>query len=213
MSNPVVKAGHKLLELPICYDLFQSVVGSVNFRTKFVRKNISNFRFSSVLDLGCGTASTISLIPNGVQYVGIDTSEEYLAKAKNRSGDLDPTLINASIADKSWVSKIHFEGETLSLALGIFHHIDDAQLESTLRNLSESLQVGSKVVSLDPIVDAQSTRLASWFARNDRGRYLRTAETYFNTFEKAGFRMEFEVQRNQFRIPYDLILMSAVKIE
>jgi hypothetical protein len=97
--------------------------------------------------------------------------------------------------------------------VGIFHHIDDAQLESTLSNLSESLQVGSKVVSLDPIVDAQSTRLASWFARNDRGRYLRTAETYFNTFEKAGFRMEFEVQRNQFRIPYDLILMSAVKIE
>lgn len=213
MSNPVVKAGHKLLEIPLCYDLFQSAVGSVNFRTKFVRKNISSFQFSSVLDLGCGTASTIRLIPDDVQYVGIDTSEEYLAKAKSRSKTLNPTLIKSSIADNSWVSKINFEGETLSLALGIFHHIDDAQLESTLSNLSESLPVGSKVVSLDPIVDAQSTRLASWFARNDRGRYLRTAESYFSTFQKAGFQMEFEVQRNQFRIPYDLILMSAVKIE
>ena len=212
MSNPVVKAGHRLLELPLCYDLFQLAVGSVNFRTKFVRKNISNFNFSSVLDLGCGTASTIGLIPNDVQYVGIDTSEEYLEKAKNRSRELNPTLINSSIADNSWVRETNLKGETLSLALGIFHHIDDEQLERTLSNLSESLQVGSKVVSLDPIIDDETTRLASWFARNDRGRYIRTAETYFNSFEKAGFRMEYEVQRNKFRIPYDLILMSAVKI-
>lgn len=212
MSNPVVKAGHKLLELPFCYDLFQSAVGSVNFRSKFVRKHISGFNFSSVLDLGCGTASTIGLIPEEIKYVGIDTSEEYLTKARNRSRDLNLTLIKSSIADKTWVRKTNFEGKTLSLALGIFHHIDDEQLQSTLNNLSESLQTGSKVVSLDPIVDDQTTRLASWFARNDRGRFLRTAETYFNNFEKAGFRMEFEVQRNQFRIPYDLILMSAIKI-
>jgi len=212
MRNPVVKAGHKLLELPLCYDLFQSAVGSVNFRTKFVRDNTSNFNFSSVLDLGCGTASTIRLIPNDIQYVGIDTSKEYLAKAKNRSRNLNPTLINSSIADNAWVSQTNLKGETLSLALGIFHHINDQQLENTLSNLSESLKVGSKVVSLDPIVDDETTGLASWFARNDRGRYLRTAETYFNNFEKAGFRMEFEVQRNKFRIPYDLILMSAVKI-
>jgi SAM-dependent methyltransferase len=212
MRNPVVKAGHKLLELPLCYDLFQSAVGSVNFRTKFVRDNTSNFNFSSVLDLGCGTASTIRLIPNDIQYVGIDTSKEYLAKAKNRSRNLNPTLINSSIGDNAWVSQTNLKGETLSLALGIFHHINDQQLENTLSNLSESLKVGSKVVSLDPIVDDETTGLASWFARNDRGRYLRTAETYFNNFEKAGFRMEFEVQRNKFRIPYDLILMSAVKI-
>ncbi len=212
MKNPIVKTGHKLLELPICYDMFQSAVGSVSFRTKFVRQNIASYRFSNVLDIGCGTASTIGLIPDNVQYVGIDTSEEYLNKAKNRARDLKTTLINSSIADDSWVGQTDLKGETLSLALGIFHHINDSELASTLKNLSQSLAEGSKIVSLDPIIDNETTRLASWFARNDRGKYLRAAETYHDFFHEAGFALKHEIKRNEFRIPYDLILMSAIKI-
>ena len=212
MVNPVVKFGHSLLAQPICYDLFQSAVGSVNFRTEFVKKNVNQFEFESVLDLGCGTASTVGLIPQYTQYVGIDTSEEYLAKARNRSQNINTTLINTSIDDNSWVKSIELKGETLSLALGIFHHIDDLQLEGTLRNLSEGLKKGSRIVSLDPIVDEQTSLLASWFARNDRGRFIRTAEKYDSLFDEVGFKMEYEVQRNQFRIPYDLLLMRAEKI-
>ena len=212
MVNPVVKFGHSLLAQPICYDLFQSAVGSVNFRTEFVKKNVNQFEFESVLDLGCGTASTVGLIPQYTQYVGIDTSEEYLAKARNRSQNINTTLINTSIDDNSWVKSIELKGETLSLALGIFHHIDDLQLEGTLRNLSEGLKKGSRIVSLDPIVDEQTSLLASWFARNDRGRFIRTAEKYDSLFNEVGFKMEYEVQRNQFRIPYDLLLMRAEKI-
>ena len=212
MVNPVVKFGHSLLAQPICYDLFQSAVGSVNFRTEFVKKNVNQIEFESVLDLGCGTASTVGLIPQYTQYVGIDTSEEYLAKARNRSQNINTTLINTSIDDNSWVKSIELKGETLSLALGIFHHIDDLQLEGTLRNLSEGLKKGSRIVSLDPIVDEQTSLLASWFARNDRGRFIRTAEKYDSLFDEVGFKMEYEVQRNQFRIPYDLLLMRAEKI-
>ena len=201
MVNPVVKFGHSLLAQPICYDLFQSAVGSVNFRTEFVKKNVNQFEFESVLDLGCGTASTVGLIPQYTQYVGIDTSEEYLAKARNRSQNINTTLINTSIDDNSWVKSIELKGETLSLALGIFHHIDDLQLEGTLRNLSEGLKKGSRIVSLDPIVDEQTSLLASWFARNDRGRFIRTAEKYDSLFNEVGFR-----------IPYDLLLMRAEKI-
>jgi ubiquinone/menaquinone biosynthesis C-methylase UbiE len=201
MVNRIVQAGHKILSLPICYDLFQSAVGSVRFRSDFVKRNIQSSNFESVLDLGCGTASTIKLLPKNVKYIGVDTSQDYLDKAKNRSGELNTNFINADISDIAWAEESKVIGNSLTIALGIFHHIDDHQFNKVLGNLNLVLPIGGK-----------TTRMASWFARNDRGQYLRSADYYQDKFREFGFEMKYEITRNDFRIPYDLILMSAKKI-
>ena len=212
MVSKVVQVGHKILSLPICYDLFQTAVGSVRFRSEFVKKNLKDTRVESVLDLGCGTASTIKLLPENIKYIGVDTSQEYLEKARVRSGKMNAQFIHSDISDKAWAQDSKITGDSLTIALGIFHHIDDYQLRGVLENLNHVLPVGGKVVSLDPVVDSKTTRMASWFARNDRGQYLRNASLYQSMFMECGFQMDYEITRNDFRIPYDLILMSAKKI-
>jgi len=103
MQNYLVSIGHKLLSIPICYDAFQAAVGSVRFRKKYVNENLKSFRAENILDLGCGTASTAELLPESSVYVGIDTSEKYLEKAKNRTKNLNASLINEDIANGGWV--------------------------------------------------------------------------------------------------------------
>jgi SAM-dependent methyltransferase len=211
VKNPIIVVGYGLLSIPICYDAFQTAVGSVKFRKEFVRKNLAKHPMENVLDLGCGTASTISQLPFGKKYVGIDTSQKYIGKATARSKDREAQFINSDIGDEQWTRSVSLKGETLGLALGIFHHIDDDQLEKTLKNISAVTVSGSNIVSLDPIVDRRSSKMAKWFALNDRGKFIRTPETYADIFEKYGFDLKYEVQRNEFRIPYDLLLMTATK--
>ena len=173
MQNYLVSIGHKLLSIPICYDAFQAAVGSVRFRKKYVNENLKSFKAENILDLGCGTASTAELLPESSLYVGIDTSEKYLEKAKNRTKNLNASLINEDIANGGWVRDFRMDSPTLAFALGIYHHLDDRRFADTVSNLSKALSPGSRVVSLDPVIDENTTKLASWFARNDRGKFLR----------------------------------------
>lgn len=211
MPNGIVKVGHKVLALPICYDLFQTAVGSVKFRSNFVSENVSKFKIENVLDLGCGTASTASLLPKDVNYIGLDTSPKYLEKAKSRTTDRESKLILTDIANDQWTHSAGKLNAALGLALGIYHHINDRQLEETISNLSAVLQPGSKIVSLDPVIDAETTKLANWFAKNDRGQFIREPESYVESFRKYGFSVKYEITRNSFRIPYDLLLITATK--
>jgi SAM-dependent methyltransferase len=211
MPNAIVKVGHKVLALPVCYDLFQTAVGSVRFRSNFVTENIGNFRADNVLDLGCGTASTSNLLPENVSYIGLDTSSKYLEKASKRTANRDSKLILTDIADNTWTQSAGKLNSTLGLALGIYHHISDEQLEETIFNVASVVAPGSKLVSLDPVIDSKTTKLAKWFARNDRGQYIREPEMYAETFKKYGFSIKYEITRNSFRIPYDLILITATK--
>lgn len=211
MPNVIVKAGHKVLALPICYDMFQTAVGSVKFRSSFVSDNVSKFKMENVLDLGCGTASTANLLPKGVNYIGLDTSLKYLEKARTRTANRESKLIHTDIASNQWTNASGKLDKALGLALGIYHHIDDNQLKDTILNLSNVLQPGSKIVSLDPVIDSKTTKLANWFARNDRGRFIRDPNQYTEVFNRNGFSVKYEITRNSFRIPYDLLLITATK--
>ena len=211
MPSKIVKVGHKVLALPICYDLFQTAVGSVRFRSSFVSENISKFKCENVLDLGCGTGSTSNLLPKEVDYVGLDTSRKYLEKAGKRTADRDSKLILTDIADSNWTHSVGKLKSALGLALGIYHHLSDQQLEETLSNIASVVESGSKIVSLDPVVDSKTTKLANWFARNDQGQFVREPAIYAEMFKKHGFSMEYQITRNSFKIPYDLILITATR--
>jgi len=109
------------------------------------------------------------------------------------------------------VRNFRLDSPTLAFALGIYHHLDEKRFVETVSNLSEALSPGSRVVSLDPVIDENTTKLASWFARNDRGKFVRKTEDYIELFSKSGFSIDYEITRKSFRIPYDLILISATR--
>ena len=211
MSSLFINTGYKLLSIPICYDAFQTAVGSVKFRKEFVSSNLSKYPMRNVLDLGCGTASTISQVSLNQRYVGVDNSESYLKKAATRATSREAIFLNSDIGESKWTEGLFLEGETLTLALGVYHHLDENCFQSGLSNVSKVISPGSVIVSLDPVIDRHSSKLATWFAEKDRGRYLRAPSHYQKVFEANGFEFGYEIKRNEFRIPYDLILIVATK--
>lgn len=209
MPSKIVKVGHKVLTLPICYDLFQTAVGSVRFRSNFVLENISKFKCENVLDLGCGTGSTSKLLPKEVDYVGLDTPSKYLEKAGKSAADRDSKHTLADIADSKWTHSVGKLKSALGSVLGIYHHLSNQQLEETLSSVASVVESGSEIVSLEPVVDSKTTKLANWFTRNDQGQFVREPVMYVELFKKHGFSIEYQIIRNSFKYPYDLILITA----
>lgn len=209
MPSKIVKVGHKVLALPICYDLFQTAVGSVRFRSNFVLENISKFKCENILDLGCGTGSTSKLLPEVVDYIGLDTPSKYLEKAGKRTADRDSKLTLADIADSKWTHSAGKLKSALGSVLGIYHHLINQQLEETLSNVETVVESGSKIVSLEPVVDSKTTKLANWFTRKNQGQFVREPVMYVELFKRQGYSIEYQIIRNSFKISYDLILITA----
>jgi SAM-dependent methyltransferase len=206
MNNPIIPIAYKLLEQQSIYDAYQGCVGSLKYRRQLVSKLILR-GLDSYLDIGCGTASTVDLLPASANYIGVDISEKYLVKARQKRSDL--ILINGDISKKDWVSKTNLEKSTMCIALGIYHHLDDYQLNLMLDNCLSVLPSGSQIFSMDPLVSSTSTKLAKWFAKNDRGKFVRAPEEIEPFFTSKGIQVEFQAKTNQMRIPLDTLEITA----
>jgi hypothetical protein len=78
-----------------------------------------------------------------------------------------------------------------------------------LENLSKIMKTGSVLNSMDPTVVSDTTRVAEWVARNDRGKFLREPAALVEILDSHGFETQFNISKNAIRIPVDLILIRA----
>jgi predicted TPR repeat methyltransferase len=207
MTNLIVSIGHKLLENPLVYDTYQNCVGSVKYRKSLVASKTFK-EFNNFLDIGCGTASTVEILQETAKYVGIDISVKYLEKARKRKNNI--TLLQGNVAESNWTNFVEFKEPVMCIALGIYHHLSDSDLDSMLINCKSVLPKGSQIFSMDPVITPQTTKLACWFAENDRGKFVRTPKELENIFNSHGFSLEFQIKTNQMRIPLDSVEVTAI---
>ena len=203
----IVKAAHKLLANDLAYDMFQTCVGSYRFRKRFLSK-LDLAPDSQIIELGCGTGITLETLKSN-QYTGIDISPKYLEKAQNRNSSAK--LLLGDVSTSETFQNISANQNDLVLALALWHHIDDGQMIKTLQNISNVSQVGTKIHSLDPFVDEQTSLSASWIARNDRGKFLRSVQQLKEVAEFSGFHLEFKVSRRELYIPTNVIKCTFTK--
>ena len=201
--------GHKLLQYQFFYDLYQLFVGGVAYRNRLVRK-IYSPEVLTLVDLGCGTGAIIPLLNSSTQYIGIDTSEEYLKKAKLRGGNCH--LLLGDVSEKTWTNGLSVSSNTVATALGLFHHLDDDSLMGLLSNCAEILPVGGLLVSVDPVIVRDTSMVARWFANNDRGKFVRSPEELDFLLRKFGFKTEIATFKNQFRVPLDTIEITSTRV-
>jgi predicted TPR repeat methyltransferase len=204
----IVNLGHRILSNDLVYDIFQTCVGSYRFRKRFL-SNLDLTLESRVIELGCGTGITLETMRNN-HYIGIDISQKYLQKAHNRN--TSARLILGDVSSSQTFEDISATKKDLVLALALWHHIDDDQMIKTLQNISGISQVGTKVYSLDPFVDELTSSSASWVARNDRGKFLRSVKHLEELANFAGFHLESKVSRRELYIPTNVIKCTLTKI-
>lgn len=97
---------------PIIYDLSIWINDPNKIIPKTLAKKVVG---NSVLDLGCGTASLQPLLPKGIEYIGIDLNEEFLAFAERKGrGTFYKRNIVEDLSD--------FKADTVVLS-DVLHHV------------------------------------------------------------------------------------------
>jgi cyclopropane fatty-acyl-phospholipid synthase-like methyltransferase len=186
------------------------MVGSNKYKNSFLEESLGSFTGNSVLDLGCGTGVAAKFVSDPVQYYGIDISEEYLKSVLQKKSNAIVHI--GSISDREPYEAIQLGYQDVTLALGLFHHINDQEMMSCLDQLRNVMSPGSVLKSFDPVIDSSTSKVAAWVARNDRGQYLRTPDELCGIFEKFSLRAEYRVMRNVIRIPVDVVVCEVTAV-
>jgi hypothetical protein len=66
----------------------------------------------------------------------------------------------------------------LVTALGVLHHLDDAQAHDLFRGAANALKLDGRVVTVDPTFAPGQSRAARAIIARDRGQHVRTMTSY-----------------------------------
>jgi ubiquinone/menaquinone biosynthesis C-methylase UbiE len=134
-----------------------------------IERRIVAQRGAKVLDVGCGVGAHRRFFP-GTEYTGIDVNPDYIVRATRQYGSgfktMDATRLE--FGDASF---------DVSFCVAAFHHLDDGQAASVIRELYRVVRPGGTVHVVDPVIPVDPRAFVKrWVFANDRGRYQRTEE-------------------------------------
>jgi len=194
-----------LMEIPIVYDLFQDGLSRSGTRTWLSNQVICASDGMRILDVGCGTAPILSLLPN-VEYVGIDHNPKYIAKARVTHGDRGE-FRSVDVNDAQFRTLGQFDRVLL---LGVLHHLNDDECIKLFSALRQALGEGGHLVTFDNALVSGQHPIARALAKLDRGQHSRTPQQYRSLIETS-FVVESEIIRHDLlRVPYSHIAFRVL---
>jgi 2-polyprenyl-3-methyl-5-hydroxy-6-metoxy-1,4-benzoquinol methylase len=206
--SETVSGARRLLALPAAYKLLQVAVGSNASHRRFVAEHVRPSPASRLLDVGCGPGHILRALPADTRYVGIDASAEYIAAAQRRWGDRAEfhhmTVGEAGLSDREF---------DIVLAMGLLHHLDDAEAASLIGMASEVLVPGGRFLAIDPARAPGQPRVARWLIGRDRGEYVRTADAYAELARESFGSVDVTVRSDLLRVPYTHAVLECAVSE
>jgi SAM-dependent methyltransferase len=160
-----------------------------------------------VLDVGCGVGASVRYVPDTVDYVGVDISEAYIARAKADYGHrgkficADITTLDAAILGT-------FDR---AFSFGVLHHISDDLAAKAIEFVRRVVKPGGIFVSIDPCHVPHQHIVARLLIKNDRGEYVRDPAGFEQIVSGLG-QARTKIYNDLLRVPYTQIVMR-VKIE
>ncbi|NDC37262.1 MAG: class I SAM-dependent methyltransferase [Proteobacteria bacterium] len=170
------------------------------WQTPFYRQKMSfisdeaYLRPGRVLELGCGPGTNICFFQDW-DYVGLDVEPLYVeAAAKVASRICDRyRLVKGDCTQVLQLIEGPFD---MVLANSLLHHLDDAQVDSTVRGASQILSSEGTLQIIDLVLDPERCALGNWLARHDRGEFPRSVgalrvpvERYFEVVKQEVFNL------------------------
>ncbi len=171
-----------LLEIPVFYELFHTMVGARVWLKNFVNEEIKPVNGQKLLDVGCGPAEIVKLLPEGLDYIGVDHSEAYIKSATKKFGNRAKF-----ICDDLTKLPEHEIGEIdIAVAIGLTHHLEDEEVELLLKNVSSLMKPESRFFIVDVCYFDGQSPIVKYIISQDRGENIRHIDEYMkfatNTF-------------------------------
>ena len=196
----------RILSLPAVYDAFQMLLGSVRGRERLYREFIAPQLGDVVVDVGCGTAAILDLIPDNVRYFGFDLSADYISAARARYGNRG----QFHCADITTIAPDAVPPSTTTLALGLLHHLDDEGCRHLLRAIRDRLTPGGRLITLDGTFVANQGWISRTLVGADRGRNIRTPVEY-SALVPEGMSVKTHLLDDLLRVPYQHCVLVCTK--
>lgn len=199
---------YRLLEPARAYEWLQRLLGSGTARRRFVEEVLRPRPGDCLLDIGCGAAGLLDVLPPDVGYAGYDLNPRYIEAARRRHGSRGEFHCARAGAPPAGLLGGGFD---IVVAKSLLHHLDDREVGELMTVVWQALRPGGLLVTLDPVFHPGQALLARWVISLDRGARVRTPESYRGLV--AG-RFEIEesgVLTNLARIPYSHFFLRARK--
>lgn len=195
MSEPSTGIRRPLSNAGI-YMLAQRALGARAVRSHVVDRHLRPRAGDRLLDLGCGPADILELLPE-VDYVGVDASPAYVEAARRRFNDRGEFVV-ANVADLEPLGK----PVDAALAIGIVHHLEDDVAARLFDVAARSLNPDGRMVTIDPAIARGQPRLAAWLIERDRGGRVRSPSAYRALAAASFDEVELIVHHDLARLPY-----------
>lgn len=182
------------------YTIFQKLIT----KNKNILKEYLNIQpGAKILDIGCGPAEIVSLLPKDCEYYGFDMSEKYIQEAKKKYPY--PNIhLSAEIVSEKQLDKNLCEYFDFVLATGVIHHLSDKETIDLLNLANKALKKGGTFFAIDPCFVEKQNIIARTLAKNDRGEYVRFAQD-LEKIVSSNFNgsSTFVVRNDILRVPYN----------
>jgi len=167
-------------------------------------KLINTVEGERILDLGCGTATILSVMPN-VEYTGIDNNPNYIEKAVSRFGHRGK-FICADLNDEIVKSLGTFDK---ILLLGVMHHLPDESIKQTMALIPKLLRPQGVLITKDSAFEENQHPIARIMARMDRGRFVRSTDDYVDLIQSKLTVVDQITLHGLNRMPYTHAVIKA----
>lgn len=195
-----------ILSRPVVYDALQGLMGARKIRQELVSEFIRPAHDCLVVDVGCGTAEIVEYFDQSVRYIGFDISAEYIDAAKSRYGGRGE-FRNGLFTEQAvaGISKAD-----IVIALGVLHHLDDAEASHLFSIAFQALRVGGRMITIDPCFAVGQNPIARFLISKDRGQNVRDQDGYY-ALASSSFNEVTGVLRHRTWVPYTHWIMECRK--
>ncbi|HZR06191.1 MAG TPA: class I SAM-dependent methyltransferase [Candidatus Udaeobacter sp.] len=199
-----------ILSSSYIYEAFQRLVG-VKYARDWLAKNYWKLNGSEkVVDIGCGSGATLDNLPPGINYIGFDSSEAYIAAGRQRF-DKRATFIVSTARQLLERPDPRLNDADLILCNGVLHHLDDEEVICVFKLAKQILTVTGRLVCFEPTHLAHQAFLSEWLMSKDRGRNVRL-ESEWKQLASSVFEVcHTSIATNLYRVPYVHIIIQCQK--
>lgn len=191
--------------MPVVYRAWGRLVGGKD-RARFAREHVRAEEGQRVLDIGCGPADILEYLPP-VDYTGFDANPDYIATATRNYGNRGRFYCQR-VSHESGAANEAFE---IVLALGVLHHLDDAEAEQLFRLAHAALVPGGRLVTLDGVYVNGQNRIARLIIARDRGEHVRDERGYRAIADRVFSNVTPVVRTDLLNIPYTHLILECEK--
>ena len=205
MQRVPLRIVYKALAVPLVYRVWGRLVGGKD-RGRFAREHIRAREGQRVLDIGCGPADILQYLPK-VDYTGFDSNPDYIATATRNYGDRGHFYCQR-VSEQALSAH---EGFDIVLAIGVLHHLDDAEAEQLFRLAIAALVPGGRLVTLDGVFVKGQSPIARLIISRDRGEHVRDEPGYRRIAERIFKKIMPALRGDLLGIPYTHLIPECEK--